>query len=63
MSTLSDDIGWGSDTPISLPAPAEKPILVDMEAFGFTEFGLAHNVNRIDLEDFIPTYLPQGGNV
>lgn len=59
MSTsIDDEAVWGSDTPISMPVPSDNPILVNMGTLGFTEFGMAHNLNTSDLEDYIPTFLP-----
>lgn len=50
---------WGTDTMISMPQPSQHDILVDMGTFGFTEFGLNHNLSRADLEDYIPTFAPE----
>lgn len=53
-----DDIGWGTDTPISLPVPPKDNILVDFGTLGFTEFGMAHNISAGDIADYLPIFLP-----
>lgn len=54
----NDDISvWATDTAISLPQPPQEPILVDMGAFGFTEYGLNHNLTTSDIEDYLPSFL------
>jgi hypothetical protein len=57
---VNDEPGsfWATDTEISLPVPSKNAILVDMGALGFTEFGLDHNLNSGDLEEFVPTFAP-----
>lgn len=58
---MSDSTHWGADTIISMPAPLRKDQapLVDMGGFVFTEGGLAHNLNRADLETYLtPTFQP-----
>lgn len=43
---------WGSDTPISMPIPMEgnDEILVPMYGFGFSHYGLYHDLTRVDYE-------------
>jgi len=55
-SNVSD--AWGTDTPISMPVPPEKGVLVDMGSYVFTRGGLAHNLNHVDWENYLPVYLP-----
>jgi hypothetical protein len=50
---------WAADTPISMPLPAQYPILVDFGGFGFTEWGLQHNLNYAEWEELIqPDFAP-----
>lgn len=50
---------WGSDVLISMPEPTKHPVLINMGALGMTEFGITHNINRTDLEDYLPTFAPE----
>lgn len=55
------DAPWGTDTVISMPAPLDRSqtAYVDMGAFTFTEFGVAHNITSSDLETYLtPTFRP-----
>ena len=56
----TEGMSWGSDVPISLPAPPADDIIVDYGAFGLTRYGIVHKINSVDLEDFIPSFLPGG---
>jgi hypothetical protein len=51
---------WSSDTRISVPVPPDDPILVPMYGFGFTRFGLFHDLSSTDY-DYMrsPTYAPE----
>jgi hypothetical protein len=53
------DSTWGTDTAISFPIPSPHQVFVDFGDFGFTEFGLVHNLNRVDLEDITPDFIGQ----
>lgn len=55
---MEDDTLWGSDVPISMPVPSDHDVLVDMGTFGFTSYGIAHNLKLADLEDFLPSFAP-----
>lgn len=51
---------WGADVPVSMPEPLhpDRPALVDMNGFGFTIFGIAHNLKGTDLEEYLPVFAP-----
>lgn len=51
---------WGSDVPVSMPVPLhpDRPALVDMGGFGFTIFGIGHNLKSTDLEEYLPVFAP-----
>jgi hypothetical protein len=52
---------WGADTVVSMPAPLNRSgdAIVDMGGFAFTDGGIAHNITRADLEDYLfPTFRP-----
>lgn len=61
MSDLEklDDSVWATDTPISLPVPPNKPVLVKMGALGFTEYGMAHDITVTMIEEYTPTFVPR----
>lgn len=51
---------WSSDVRISVPQPPESPILVPMYGFGFTQWGLAHDLTDSEYEFLrTPTYAPE----
>lgn len=58
MSQSIDNDVWGTDVPISMPVPPETGVLVKMGTFGFTNFGIAHDITNADLEDYLPTFIP-----
>jgi hypothetical protein len=61
MKNLGGSIGWGADCEISMPEPlpSDRVVYVDMDAFGFTLQGIAHNMRGPDLEYYsIPVYSP-----
>lgn len=54
---------WSADGPISMPKPQEHDVLVGMFGFGFTQFGIAHDLDDADYMNFrrhpkAPTVLP-----
>jgi hypothetical protein len=61
-------VAWGSDVPISMPAPLRtgQVAYVAMGGFCFTAQGIAHNLRETDLEVyttpmFAPTHQGQAG--
>lgn len=57
---VNDAPVWSSDTRISIPEAPDDPILVPMYGFGFTRWGLAHNLTDAEYEHFRrPTYAPE----
>ena len=42
---------------VSMPQPPKSEILIDMGTFGFTEFGLAHNITSADIENYTPNFI------
>jgi hypothetical protein len=60
---MADEAGaevWATDTIPSLPVPSQFDVLVDMGGFGFTQYGIAHNISDTNVEDYIPSFV--GGN-
>ncbi len=56
---------WSSDVPISIPRAPADPVLVQMFGFGFTRFGLVHDLTEVE-QEFLrpPSYSPnQPGDV
>lgn len=54
---------WKSDGPISMPKPQEHSIMIGMYGFGYTQFGIAHDITEADYMNFrrnpgAPTVLP-----
>jgi hypothetical protein len=51
---------WSSDVPISIPqAPADQ-VLIPMFGFGFTRFGLVHDLTEVEQEYLrTPSYSPE----
>lgn len=51
---------WGTDTPVSMPVPPERELLVDIGGgFVFTAGGLAHRITEADIEALTsPTFAP-----
>lgn len=54
---MTEPIRWGTNAPISLPEPPQHDILIDMESFGFTEFGMNFNLSMADIEDYHPDFV------
>jgi hypothetical protein len=58
---------WGADVPISMPVPADEPVMVDMYGFGMTQYRLVHSLSQSDYESLaVPVYAPvapSGGTV
>lgn len=58
---MASGSSWGSDSPISMPAPLRQNQVpqVAMEGFCFTNWGIAHNMTSSDEEAFlVPTFMP-----
>ncbi len=55
------NISWGSDVPVSMPAPLRPGQVahVDMDGFTFTAQGIALNISDTELEAMVtPTFAP-----
>lgn len=51
---------YSSDVPISMPIPPENDVLVPMYGFGFTQYGLFHDITRDEYEELRkPTVRPE----
>lgn len=51
---------WSSDTKISVPLPPADGVLVPMYGFGWSQFGLVHDLSSSDYEYMrTPTYAPE----
>jgi hypothetical protein len=57
---VSNDLpAWSSDTPISMPQPAEDQVLIPMFGFGMTRMGLVHDLTDAEFERLrTPSYSP-----
>lgn len=56
---------WSSDVPISIPQAPTDAVLVPMFGFGFTQYGLVHDLTQTE-QEFLrtPSYSPdQPGDV
>jgi hypothetical protein len=50
---------WGADVPISMPVPADEPVMVEMYGFGMTQYRLVHSLTAADYESLaVPVYAP-----
>jgi hypothetical protein len=53
---------WAADVPVSAPValrPDDQKVYVDFGGFGFTLYGIAHNINEDEREELItPLYAP-----
>lgn len=61
MTRPGSNISWGSDVPVSMPAPLRdnQTAFVDMDGFTFTAQGIAHNITEMDIEAYTtPTFAP-----
>jgi hypothetical protein len=57
---ITDRPAWGSDVPISMPVPAEEPVMVPMFGFGMTQYRLVHDLSGADYEALsVPVYAPE----
>jgi hypothetical protein len=45
---MTGSSSWGSDVPISMPQPSGESVLVQMFGFGYTQYGLVHDLNSLD---------------
>lgn len=56
---------WSSDVPISIPQAPSSQVLVPMFGFGFTQYGLVHDLTEAEREYLrTPSYSPnQPGDV
>lgn len=55
---------WSSDVPVSMPSPPKHPVRVAMYGFGFTEFGIAHDLTDAEYTSLrVPIYSPQDPTV
>lgn len=51
---------WSSDTRISIPEAPTDPVLVPMNGFGVTQWGLVHDLTTTE-QEFLrtPSYAPE----
>lgn len=52
---------WATDTMVSMPVPpnTDEAVLPITAGFGYTRFGITHNLTGSDAEGYrFPTYLP-----
>lgn len=51
---------WSSDVPISVPQAPDETVLVPMFGFGFTQYGLVHDLTQTE-HDYLrtPSYSPE----
>jgi hypothetical protein len=49
---------WVSSVPISMPTPSEEPIIVPMFGFGYTQYGLVHDIDAADRMNFRRPAMP-----
>lgn len=58
MSATTPPI-WSSDTRISIPEPSPHPVVVPMYGFGFSQYGICHDLTDVEYEAMrTPTYRP-----
>lgn len=51
---------WSSDVPISIPQAPESAVLIPMFGFGFTQYGLVHDLTEVEREFLrTPSYSPE----
>lgn len=52
---------WGSDAPVSKPAPPNREVAVSFGGFAFTTGGVVHEVTEAEIEEaFFPVFAPEG---
>jgi hypothetical protein len=50
---------WGASTPISMPQPTDDDVLVPMFGFGYTKYGIRHDLTSEDYMRYRrPTFAP-----
>ena len=55
-----DDDYWAADTPISMPEPPSRKVMVSFDGFGFCTAGLCHNLTQEERDEIaIPYFAPQ----
>lgn len=47
---MSKQPEWGSDVRPSMPSPTNRPRLVGMGGFCFTDGGIAHDISAVEAE-------------
>lgn len=51
---------WSSDVNISIPQPSKHDVRIKMYGFGFTVFGITHDLTEAEFDFFrSPTYTPE----
>lgn len=56
----TDRPSYSSDVPISMPIPPKDNVLVPMYGFGFTQYGLFHDITQGEYEELrTPTNRPE----
>lgn len=51
---------WSSDVPISIPQPPKDEVMIPMFGFGFTQYGLVHDLTETEYEYLrTPSYSPE----
>lgn len=55
---------WGSDGPISLPEPNNRPVVLDLDnsGFGMTTYGLVINFTSAQKEDILSGFFGPNGD-
>ena len=50
---------WGTSVPISMPQPTEDDVIVPMFGFGYSKYGIRHDITREELLRYRrPTFAP-----
>lgn len=60
MSGTTDLPSWSSDLPISLPTPPTSRVIIPMYGFGFTQYGITHDLTQAEYDYMtVPSYSPE----
>lgn len=49
---------WSSDVPISMPRPSADAVMVQMFGFGYTQYGIAHDMDETDYSQIRQSHQP-----
>jgi len=62
MLNREDPPVYGADVPVSMPQPPAHEVIVPMYGFGYTRYGLCHDITEAEAKELgTPRYRPARG--